>query len=58
MIKVNENTIPFQEGTRVKDLAECFDDAAMKAAALRAVLTSLPGVGYEGGIRPGGIWRQ
>ena len=28
MIKVNEKTIPFQEGTRVKDLAESFKPGA------------------------------
>ena len=29
-------------------LAECFDDPAMKAAALRAALTYMPGIGYVG----------
>ena len=29
-------------------LAECFDDPVMKAAALRAVLTNMPGIGYVG----------
>ena len=29
-------------------LAECFDDPAMKAAALSAVLTNMPGIGYVG----------
>ena len=29
-------------------LAECFDDPVMKAAALRAVLTKMPGIGYVG----------
>jgi sulfur carrier protein ThiS adenylyltransferase len=29
-------------------LAECFDDPAMKAAALRAALTYMPGTGYVG----------
>ena len=29
-------------------LAECFDDPAMKAAALRSVLTFMPGTGYVG----------
>ena len=29
-------------------LAECFDDPAMKAAALRSVLTYMPGTGYVG----------
>ena len=29
-------------------LAECFDDAVMKAAALRAALTNMPGIGYAG----------
>lgn len=29
-------------------LVECFDDPIMKASALRAVLTAMPGVGYVG----------
>jgi sulfur carrier protein ThiS adenylyltransferase len=29
-------------------LAECFDDPVMKAAALRAVLANMPGIGYVG----------
>lgn len=29
-------------------LAECFDDPVMKAAALRAVLTNMPDIGYVG----------
>ena len=29
-------------------LAECFDDPVIKAAALRAVLTNMPGIGYVG----------
>jgi sulfur carrier protein ThiS adenylyltransferase len=45
--RVTERSIP--EIFRTVDvLAECFDDAAMKAAALRAVMTDLPGVGYVG----------
>ena len=43
--KLTEESIPvlFKE---VNALAECFDAADMKAAALRAVLTKLNGVGY------------
>ncbi len=29
-------------------MAKCFDDPVMKAAALRAVLTNVPGIGYVG----------
>ncbi|KPK23637.1 MAG: thiamine biosynthesis protein ThiF [Desulfobacterales bacterium SG8_35_2] len=45
--RLTEESIPevFKD---VDVLAECFDDAAMKAAALRAVLTNLPAVGYVG----------
>lgn len=45
--ELTEKNIP----TIFKDvdvLAECFDQAEMKAKALRAVLTSLPGKGYVG----------
>jgi len=45
--RLTEKSIPeiFRD---VDVLAECFDDAAMKAAALRAVMTNLSGVGYVG----------
>ena len=45
--RLTEESIP-EVFKGVDVLAECFDDAAMKAAALRAVLTNLPGVGYVG----------
>ncbi len=45
--ELNEKSIP-EVFRNVDVLAECFDGAAMKAAALRAVLTSMPGVGYVG----------
>ena len=44
---LTEESIP--EIFKVVDvLAECFDAPAMKAAALRAVLTSMPDIGYVG----------
>jgi sulfur carrier protein ThiS adenylyltransferase len=45
--ELNEKSIP-EIFSNVDVLAECFDDAAMKAAALRAVLTVMPGIGYVG----------
>jgi sulfur carrier protein ThiS adenylyltransferase len=45
--RLTEESIP-EIFSDVDVLAECFDDAAMKAAALRAVLTNLPDVGYVG----------
>ena len=45
MLKVNEQAVPYKD---VDVLAECFDDPAMKAAALRSVLTFMPGTGYVG----------
>jgi sulfur carrier protein ThiS adenylyltransferase len=44
---LTEGSIPeiFKE---VDVLAECFDDPALKAAALRAVLTYMPHIGYVG----------
>ena len=45
--RLTEESIPeIFRGVHV--LAECFDDPVMKAAALRAVLTNLPGIGYVG----------
>ena len=45
--KLTEDSIPrLFKGVDV--LAECFDGAAMKAAALRAALTGLTGTGYVG----------
>ena len=44
---LTEESIP-QIFKDVNVLAECFDDPAMKAAALRAVLTSMSGTGYVG----------
>jgi sulfur carrier protein ThiS adenylyltransferase len=45
--RLTEESIPeIFRGVHV--LAECFDDPVMKAAALRAVLTKLPGIGYVG----------
>ena len=46
-IRLTEESIPdfFKE---VDVLAECFDDPAMKAAALRAILTNMPHIGYVG----------
>jgi len=45
--RLTEESIP--EIFRQADvLAECFDDPVMKAAALRAVLTNMPGIGYVG----------
>jgi len=45
--RLTEESIPviFKD---VDVLAECFDDPAMKAAALRAVLTNMPDIGYVG----------
>jgi len=45
--RLTEGSIPeiFNE---VDVLAECFDDPAMKAAAMRAVLTYMPHIGYVG----------
>jgi len=45
--RLTEESIPivFKD---VDVLAECFDDPVMKAAALRAVLTNMPGIGYVG----------
>jgi len=45
--RLTERSIPeiFRE---VDVLAECFDDPVMKAAALRAVLTYMPQIGYVG----------
>jgi len=45
--RLTEDSIPviFKE---VDGLVECFDEAAMKAAALRAALTGLPGTCYVG----------
>ena len=45
--RLTEESIP-EVFRNVDVLAECFDDATMKAAALRAVLTGLPGIGYVG----------
>jgi len=45
--RLTEESIP-EIFENVTVLAECFDDPAMKAAALRAVLTSMPGIGYVG----------
>lgn len=43
--KLTEESIPrLFDGVHV--LAECFDDPQMKAAALRAVRTKMPGIGY------------
>jgi len=44
---LTEESIP-QFFKDVDVLAECFDDPAMKAAALRTVLTNMPGTGYVG----------
>jgi sulfur carrier protein ThiS adenylyltransferase len=45
--RLTEESIPeVFKSTNV--LAECFDDPTMKAAALRAVLTFMPGTGYVG----------
>ena len=44
---LTEESIP-QIFRNVDVLAECFDDPAMKAAALRGVLTNMPGTGYVG----------
>ena len=43
--RLTEQTIA-QHFHQVDALAECFDDSAMKAAALRCVLTSLPNMKY------------
>ncbi len=45
--RLTEESIPviFKD---VDVLAECFDDPTMKAAALRAVLTNMPDIGYVG----------
>ncbi len=45
--KLTEHSIPTLFGD-VDILVECFDDPAMKAAALRAVLQHMPGIGYVG----------
>jgi sulfur carrier protein ThiS adenylyltransferase len=44
---LTEESIP-QVFRDVDVLAECFDDPVMKTAALRAVLTNMPGIGYVG----------
>ncbi len=45
--RLTEESIPVVfKGVDV--LAECFDDPVMKAAALRAVLTNMPAIGYVG----------
>jgi len=44
---LTEESIP-QVFRDVDVLAECFDDPAMKAAAMRTVLTNMPGTGYVG----------
>ncbi|MBW2466772.1 MAG: sulfur carrier protein ThiS adenylyltransferase ThiF [Deltaproteobacteria bacterium] len=44
---LSEESIPEVFDT-VDVLAECFDDPAMKAAALSSVLTNMPGIGYVG----------
>ena len=44
---LTEESIP-QFFKNVDVLAECFDDPAMKAAALSAVLINMPGIGYVG----------
>jgi sulfur carrier protein ThiS adenylyltransferase len=45
--RLTEKSIPHVFGS-VDVLAECFDDPAMKAAALSAVLTNMPSIGYVG----------
>lgn len=45
--RLTESSIP-KIFSRVDVLAECFDDAVLKAAALRTVLTNLPHIGYVG----------
>jgi sulfur carrier protein ThiS adenylyltransferase len=45
--RLTEETIP-EIFKSAAVLAECFDDPVMKAAALRAVLTDMPGIGYVG----------
>lgn len=45
--KLTENSIA-GHFRNVDVLVECFDDAAMKAGALRAVLSGLKGIGYVG----------
>jgi len=45
--RLTEESIP-EIFKSVNVLAECFDDPVMKAAALRAVLTNMPGIGYVG----------
>ena len=45
--RLTEESIP-EIFKNVTVLAECFDDPVMKAAALRAVLTYMPGIGYVG----------
>jgi len=45
--RLTEKSIP-EVFKGVDVLAECFDDPAMKAAALRATLTNMPAVGYVG----------
>ena len=45
--RLTEESIP-ETFRNVTVLAECFDDPVMKAAALRALLTSMPGIGYVG----------
>lgn len=44
---MTEGSIP-EIFKNVHVLAECFDDPVMKAAALRAVLTNMPDIGYVG----------
>ena len=44
---MTEGSIP-EIFKNVHVLAECFDDPVMKAAALRAVLTNMPGNVYVG----------
>ena len=46
-VRLTEETIP-EIFKSVAVVAECFDDPVLKAAALRAVLTNLPGIGYVG----------
>lgn len=46
-VKLAEDTIPDLFGS-VDVLVECFDDAAMKAAAMRAAMRHLPKTGYIG----------
>lgn len=45
--RLTEESIP-EVFRSVDVLAECFDDPVMKAAALRTVLTNMPGIGFVG----------